>query len=183
MEYTHEDYAYLMSGFAPSIALEDLGNRFSDQFSMEDEKLEHAIESFAPEAHKDSVIGLYDTSLFGNCGEGYLFTDEAVFYKECFSRRNCIKYADIVYVRLEHTKKNSDYNKHLVFAMKDGSKIVWEDSWLNKTELLHFFNLVLSMVRGDDYYGIYDSKHESGTSDEQEPASPNDDSFDEEDVI
>ena len=56
--------------------------------------------------------------------------------------------------------------------MNDGSKIVWEDSWLNKTELLHFFNIVLSMVRGDDYYGKNDSQEDACSSDESDTVSP-----------
>ena len=75
-----------MSGFEYIIPLQDWQDRFHCEDSMDDKLLQNAIDSYAPEVREESVIGLFDNTLFGNGSEGYIFTDESVYYKECFTR-------------------------------------------------------------------------------------------------
>lgn len=146
----HEKYTKVMSDYEYIIPLQDWQDRFHCEDSMDDKLLQNAIDSYAPEVREESVIGLFDNTLFGNGSEGYIFTDESVYYKECFTERAHIMYKDIAEVFLRNTSAKSNYDKYLVFRLKDGSVITWKDCYLDKVMLLEFFEDILAVVNGEE---------------------------------
>jgi hypothetical protein len=155
----HEKYTKVISGYEYLIPLQDWQDRFHCEDSMDDKLLQNAIDSYAPEVREESVIGLFDNTLFGNGSEGYIFTDESVYYKECFTDRAHIMYKDIAEAFLRNTSAKSNYDKYLVFRLKDGSVITWKDCYLDKVMLLEFFEEILAVVNGEE---VEESDEENG---------------------
>ena len=101
-------------------------------------KIENAKNKFASGVSSESVVGLYDTSLFGTGKVGYLFTDTKIYYLEDFSSPKKIWYDEIKNIILLGEEKK-DYNNELSFELSDGSSVSWKSTYLNKTPLLDFF--------------------------------------------
>lgn len=99
---------------------------------------------FAFGVNLSEVLGFYDTSITGNGKSGYIFTDTCIFYLETLNIPQKIWYADINQVKLINNGK-SDRDNHLVFEMKNGSRITFTSSFLNKTPLYDFFNELLQL--------------------------------------
>ena len=65
-------------------------------------KLENAIEAYASHVYEDDVLVLVDTTMFGKGDEGFLITDDALYYaNESDDLRFSIQLSDITRVRLD----------------------------------------------------------------------------------
>ena len=100
---------------------------------------------FASGAKLDSVIGLVDTTVFGSAKNGYLFTDDKIYYQEIMDQPKKIWYDDIESVRVIGRNKAKDSERSLVFQMKDGREIVWNAVSLNKTPLSQMIEMVIAI--------------------------------------
>jgi len=99
---------------------------------------------FAFGVNLSEVLGFYDTSMTGNGKSGYIFTDTCVFYLETLNVPQKLWYADINQVKLINNGK-SDRDNHLLFEMKNGSRITLTSNFLNKTPLYDFFSELLQL--------------------------------------
>lgn len=72
-----------------------------------------------------SVVGLYDTSLFGKGKSGYLFTDDRLYWSRSISKGQ-IWLDEIVDVTYFDETKSKDEDRGVVFHLKDGSRVQWE---------------------------------------------------------
>ncbi|EPZ59019.1 hypothetical protein H477_1772 [[Clostridium] sordellii ATCC 9714] len=54
--------------------------------SIPSKKIDNALNSFAQGMDRKSIIGFYDTTLRGNGKEGFIFTDDKIYYKEVLEK-------------------------------------------------------------------------------------------------
>ena len=108
-------------------------------------KIENAIKKYANGLDRDTVIGLFDTSISGNGKSGYVFTDSKVCYQNFLERPQKLWYDDIESVEIIDNKKKDNENT-IVFYMYDGTTVLWSDYFLNKTPLREFFNELIKQI-------------------------------------
>ena len=102
-------------------------------------KLEYSV-SF------DTVIGFVDSTIFHNGKNGYLFTDDAVYYQGILSEPEMIRYKDIKSMKVIGKNKANDSDRSLVFILKDGDQNVWNDSYaVNKTVVCNLINALIAL--------------------------------------
>lgn len=95
--------------------------------------------------NRDTIIGLYDTTITGNGKLGYVFTDTKVYYYQGFGKPQKIWYDDIESVVSTSDKKDDSYNT-IFFHMYDGTTIEWIDCFLNKAPLRDFFKELIELI-------------------------------------
>lgn len=108
-------------------------------------KIDNALNSFAQGMDRKRIIGFYDTTLRGNGKEGYIFTDDKIYYKEVLEKGKKIWYEDIESVEVKNTHKKKDCDRELEIKMKDKSIIKFTSCHLNKTPLCEFLNQIIKM--------------------------------------
>lgn len=97
-------------------------------------KLDNAAKKFASGLKPETVLGFYDTSIMGNGKNGYIFTDEKVYYHETLEKPGKFWYEDIEKLVISDFGKKDCDNELQVF-FHDGSSITFSDSFVNKTPL------------------------------------------------
>lgn len=133
----HNEKIKVMSKYLSAIA--DMQNSTYIQNEIPVKKIEGAIQTFAKGVDKNSILGLYDTTLFGSGTQGYLFTDDKLYYHETFEKPKKLWYDDIKELILENINKD-DHKRSLKVALVDGSIIVFTSTFLNKTPLKLFLD-------------------------------------------
>lgn len=113
--------------------------------SIPSKKIDNALNSFAQGMDRKSIIGFYDTTLRGNGKEGFIFTDDKIYYKEVLEKGKKIWYEDIESVEVKNTHKKKDCDRELEIKMKDKSIIKFTSCHLNKTPLCEFLNEIIKM--------------------------------------
>lgn len=131
----------------------DYGFCFRDDISKR--RLNNAIKSFAFGIDKNTIIGFYDTTVMLTGKRGYIFTDTKVYYKNMFEKSKKLWYDDIKSLDIVEKYLIEDSKKSLKFDLYDGSSVIWEDIWLNKTPLLKFFNEILELDNNYKNQKIY----------------------------
>ena len=107
--------------------------------SMPSKKLNNALNSFANGFKKETVIGLYDTTVFGSSKEGILFSDKKFCSKDILEKPIKIWYDDIKSLEI-HGDSEDDSKKKLSIELFDGSKETITNIFINKTPLYDFLN-------------------------------------------
>ena len=114
-----------------------------DSFYLKDsipsKKLNNALNSFASGLKKETVIGLYDTTVFGSSKEGILFSDTKFCSKDILEKPIKIWYDDIKSLEI-HGDSEDDSKKKLSIELFDGSKETITNIFINKTPLYDFLN-------------------------------------------
>lgn len=114
-----------------------------DSFYLKDsipsKKLNNALNSFASGFKKETVIGLYDTTVFGSSKEGILFSDTKFCSKDILEKPIKIWYDDIKSLEI-HGDSEDDSKKKLSIELFDGSKETITNIFINKTPLYDFLN-------------------------------------------
>ena len=105
----------------------------------------NAKKMFASNADRETVIGFLDTTVMGSGKNGYLFTDEKIYYLESFEKPKKLWYDEIKSVTVTNTKKKKDSDRTLLIELKDGTHITWTSVFLNKTPLCAFFQKLIKM--------------------------------------
>ena len=102
-------------------------------------KINNALKTFAQGMDSDTIIGFYDTTSFGSGKNGYIFTDDKMYYVEMFEKPKKLWYDDIKQIRmLKSSKKDSD--RELAIDFLDGSSLYIEGGLIKKTPLKNFLN-------------------------------------------
>lgn len=108
-------------------------------------KIDHALKKFANGLDRDTVIGFYDTTISGSGKNGYIFTDDKIYYLETLEKPKKIWYDDIEKIELiKCGKKDCDHK--IKFKMYDGTNLEWNSPFLNKTPLYEFLNEMLKKI-------------------------------------
>lgn len=108
---------------------------------------------------RKSVVGFYDTTLFGSGKEGYIFTDSKIYYKEMLEKPKKIWYEEIINVKLGKTNQQKDCNKEIIIYLNDGSSVTLSSISLNKTPLYEFIKEIIKLNNNNkiEYQDNYDS--------------------------
>ena len=114
-------------------------------------KINNAIKVFAEGVDRETIIGLYDTTVSRNGKEGYIFTDSKIYYKELWEKPKKVWYEDIEKAVIIERGKNKDCDKYLKLLMKDGTEIIWKSCFLNKTPLCQFINEIITIKNDNEY--------------------------------
>lgn len=108
-------------------------------------KIDNAIKKYANGLDRDTVIGLYDTTITGSGKSGYIFTDTKVYYLQTLEKPQKLWYEDIESVEIT-TDKVKDCDNKIIFHMYDGMTLVWTDCFVNKKPLRDFFKEMLKII-------------------------------------
>ncbi|MBR6223828.1 MAG: hypothetical protein IKQ71_10385 [Lachnospiraceae bacterium] len=108
-------------------------------------KIDNAIKKYANGLDRDTVIGLYDTTITGSGKSGYIFTDTKVYYLQTLEKPQKLWYDDIESVEVT-TDKVKDCDNKIIFHMYDGMTLVWTDCFVNKKPLRDFFKEMLKII-------------------------------------
>lgn len=112
--------------------------------SIPSKKLNNAINSFAGGVKRESVIGLYDTTLFGSSKEGIIFSDTKFCSKDMLEKSIKIWYDDIKFMKI-HGDSEKDNEKKLSIELFDGSNETITNRFINKTPLYEFLNEMIQL--------------------------------------
>lgn len=137
----HEEKAELLRCYYKDIATDF---EFFIEGDIPQARLDNALKKFAFGMDRSTIIGFYDTSLLGNGKNGYVFTDDKVYYLETLEKPKKMWYDDIESVEMFDVHKK-DYNRGIRFNLNDGSIIEWTSCFLNKTPLYSFFMALLTL--------------------------------------
>lgn len=102
-------------------------------------KIDAAINKFASGLDRTTVIAFYDTTVWGSGKNGYIFTDDKIYYLETLEKPKKLWYEDIKQLEITKTNKK-DCDRELVVTLNDDSTIVFTSCFLNKTPLMNFLN-------------------------------------------
>lgn len=113
--------------------------------NITDRQWANATEKFASGAVRETAIGFLDTTLAGSGKNGYLFTDEKVYYLATLESPQKLWYDEIEDVFVTGWEKRKDADRTLHFRMKDGTAVEWKSPLLRKTPLCEFFREILRL--------------------------------------
>ncbi len=101
-------------------------------------KLQGALNSYAKGVKAESVIGLFDVTLFGGAKEGILFTTAGMYFDEMMETKFHINYVDIDRIVITDSK-DKDRDTKIDIELKDGKilKNVTSVAY-NKTPLMNY---------------------------------------------
>ena len=133
----HEEKIEVMRKYLGSIATSSLSYHIKGDIPSK--KIDAAISKFASGMDRTTVIGFYDTTVFGNGKNGYVFTDDKIYYLETMEKPKKLWYDDIKHLELARTDKK-DCDRELRVTLNDGSIISFTSCFLNKTPFMKFLN-------------------------------------------
>ena len=139
---SHEELIELMRKYAMQIRT---SFDFHIKGDIPSKKIDHALKTFAQGLNRESIIGFYDTTIAGSGKSGYIFTDTKIYYHETMSKPQKLWYDDIEHIELFDTHKK-DCDRGVRFYLFDGSQVIWNSCYLNKTPLFNFINELLAKV-------------------------------------
>ena len=142
----HQQKIELMRRYAYKICTES-GSGFYVEGVIPVKKVDNAIKKYANGLDRDTIIGLYDTTITGNGKCGYVFTDTKVYYSQFLEKPQKLWYDDIERVESTSYKENDCENTIRLF-MCDGTTIQWSDPLLNKAPLRDFFREMIKLIKG-----------------------------------
>ena len=104
-------------------------------------KIDNAIKKFASGMDKTTIIGFFDTTVMGSGKNGYIFTDDKIYYLNTLGKPKKFWYDDIKTIRITN-KHKKDCDRILVITQYDGEKFIIRSSFLNKTPLKEFLEII-----------------------------------------
>jgi len=130
----HEEKIKIMKKYLSSIAI---NTGFYIKTDIPSKKIDAAIKRFASGLDRTTIIGFYDTTVFGNGKNGYIFTDDKIYYLETLEKPKKLWYDDIKCLEIAK-KEKKDCDRELKITLNDGSIVIFTSCFLNKTPLLKF---------------------------------------------
>ena len=134
----HEEKTEIMRKY-----LEKIASGFSCYIegNIPSKKINNAIKTFASGIERSSIIGFFDTTVFGTGKNGYIFTDEKIYYLETLEKPKKFWYDDIKSMRITNTHKK-DCDRILEITQYDGTEISITSTFVNKTPLKEFLEIM-----------------------------------------
>lgn len=161
MENYHEEKIELMRKYLQRIST---GFSYHVKGDIPSKKINNAIQTFASGIDRSSIIGFYDTTIFNTGKNGYIFTDNQIYYLDTFEKPKKIWYNDIKSMKIINVKKN-DSDSDLKITQYDGKVVLITSTFLNKTPLKEFLEIIKDYdsneeinektikVKGDNNFG------------------------------
>lgn len=134
----HEEKIEIMREYLSSIAT---NSGYHIKGNIPSKKIDNALKIFASGMDRTTVIGFLDTSLLGSGKNGYIFTDDKIYYLETLEKPKKLWYDDIKHLEITNEYKK-DCDRDLRITLNDGSIVVFSSCWLNKTPLMNFLNKI-----------------------------------------
>ena len=134
MDKHHEEKVRIMRKYFGKIV-----NGFTYHIAGEipGKKIDNAKKTFASGMDETSILGFFDTTIMGNGKNGYVFTDDKIYYLEILDKPKKLWYDDIKTMRITDLYKK-DCDRNLVITQYDGTEIRITGTFLNKTPLKEF---------------------------------------------
>lgn len=104
-------------------------------------KIDNALKTFASGMDRELIIGFYDTTVFGSGKNGYIFTDDKIYYQDTMEKPKKIWYDDIQSMNITNSHKK-DADRTLEITQFDGTKVIISSSFINKTPLKEFLEIM-----------------------------------------
>lgn len=104
-------------------------------------KIDNAARTFAFGIERTSIIGFFDTTVFESGKNGYIFTDDKMYYLDSFDKPKKLWYDDIKSMRITNTHKK-DCDRVLEITQYDGVEILITSPFVNKTPLKEFLEIM-----------------------------------------
>lgn len=139
----HEEKIEIMRKYLGKIAN---GFTYHIKGEIPSKKIDNAIKTFASGIDRTSIIGFFDTTVLESGKNGYIFTDDKVYYLETLEKPKKFWYDDIKSIRMINTHKK-DCDRGLEITQYDGTKISISGSFVNKTPLKEF----LEVMKDNDF--------------------------------
>lgn len=139
MDKHHEEKIIIMKKYLKNISTMDRIYLGHDEIS--NHVIENAIKNYASGLDISTIIGIYDTTLFGTGKNGFVFTDDRFYYLDFLGKPIKIWYDDIKNVSLNNTE-NEDSKRVLEILQYDGEIIRITSSLCNKTPLKEFLDIM-----------------------------------------
>lgn len=140
MESYHKEKAELMKEYKFKIFDLSICHYYSAG-EIPSKQFANATKAFASGIDKDKIIGFYDTTIAGSGKNGYIFTDDKMYYLELLSKPKKIWYEDIKSMEILHTEKK-DCDRTLKLIMTDDTIIYMTSVILRKTPLKEFLEKI-----------------------------------------
>ncbi|MBZ4670765.1 MAG: hypothetical protein JG769_1069 [Oscillospiraceae bacterium] len=103
----HEEKIKIMRKYLSDIAISTSYYYFDCVIPAK--KIEAAIKSFASGLDIATIIGFYDTTVLGSGKNGYIFTDDKIYYLETLEKPKKLWYDDIKNLEIaKNDKKDCD---------------------------------------------------------------------------
>lgn len=134
----HEEKIEIMRKFLGKIAN---GFNYHIKGDIPSKKIDNAIKKFASGIERTSIIGFYDTTVLGNGKNGYIFTDDKIYYLDTLEKPKKLWYDDIKTIRITNNHKK-DCDRVLEITQYDGAEITISSSFINKTPLKEFLEIM-----------------------------------------
>lgn len=134
----HEEKIEIMRKYLGNIAN---GFAYHIEGDIPGKKIDNAIKKFASGMDRTSIIGFFDTTVMGNGKNGYVFTDDKVYYLDTLEKPKKFWYDDIKAIRITNTYKK-DCDRILEITQYDGEEITISSSFINKTPLKEFLEIM-----------------------------------------
>jgi len=140
----YQEKLRVMEKYGESMA-EGLGFNFYFPDEISQKQLNNAKAKFASGLDKNTVLGFYDTTVMGSGKNGYIFTDEKMYYLETLEKPKKFWYEDIVSVDIYNYQRKKDYNRSLEITLNDGTVLEMTGTLINKTPVQEFLNEIVKL--------------------------------------
>ena len=134
----HEEKCEIMRRYLGNIAN---GFAYHIKEDIPGKKIDHAVKRFASGIDRASIIGFFDTTVMGSGKNGYIFTDDKVYYVDTFEKPKKFWYDDIKTIKLSNIYEK-DCDRVLEITQYDGKQITISSHFLNKTPLKEFLEIM-----------------------------------------
>lgn len=134
----HEEKIELMRNYLGKIAS---GGVYHIKGDIPSKKIDNALKKYALGMDRTTIIGFLDTSLMENGKEGYIFTDDKIYYFDFMEKPQKLWYDDIKGLRISDSHKK-DCERTLEITQCDGKTVVIYSFFLNKTPLKEFLEIM-----------------------------------------
>lgn len=142
---SHEKKIELFNKYRSQLLVLSMSDRGISANDLSDKQWVNAKEEFAFNAERDTVIGFLDTTILGSGKNGYLFTDEKVYYLNILESPKKLWYDEIKKITIMDLDKEEDADRTLLIEFKDGKRIQWTNTLLNKTPLCKFLQEIVKL--------------------------------------
>ncbi|MDD7280390.1 MAG: hypothetical protein PUH10_00095 [Erysipelotrichaceae bacterium] len=134
MDNIHEEKIELMRKYLGRIAN---GFDYHIKGEIPSKKIDNALKKFAYGMDRKTIIGFYDTTVIGSGKNGYIFTDDKMYYVDTLEKPKKLWYDDIKSMRITDMDKE-DKERTLEIIQFDGTETIIKSSFVNKTPLMEF---------------------------------------------
>lgn len=134
----HEEKIEIMRKYLDKIAD---GFSYHIKGEIPSKKIDNAIKTFASGIERGSIIGFFDTTVLESGKNGFIFTDDKIYFTQTLEKPKKLWYDDIKEMQILDTHKK-DCDRVLEITLNDDTKIIITSLFVNKTPLKEFLEIM-----------------------------------------